>query len=259
MGIYLFYGIACLIICGGGVFVYRRLRYRNRIVAVISGLITSTCLVVIWPIPIHGGFIFLGEVMLDELSRQRQYAEQQQIREADVEFLQKLEQRFAGELPHKASISLTANWDALTLSSNRMAWYDRQSGLVWSESLPLSTTNPLGSVAEASRRCQNYAPQGYWSLPTEAERYQFWRANGSRYLPDKQAPALAVMVDETLRLQMPSASLASGQNNNQSENMSQQLIIRCVARGSGAPQRGYIRSDVPLTEWNRYQLSKISG
>jgi hypothetical protein len=34
--------------------------------------------------------------------------------------------------------------------------------------------------------------------------------------------------------------------------------VRCVSRGPGAPESGYLRKDIPLDEWNRYQLSKLN-
>ena len=36
-------------------------------------------------------------------------------------------------------------------------------------------------------------------------------------------------------------------------------VPRRVARGPAAPERGYIRSDIPLLEWNRYQMAKAVG
>ena len=35
------------------------------------------------------------------------------------------------------------------------------------------------------------------------------------------------------------------------------LKIRCVTRSDQAPSHGYLKKDIPLNDWNRYQLSKL--
>ena len=35
--------------------------------------------------------------------------------------------------------------------------------------------------------------------------------------------------------------------------------MQCVARGPGAPWRGYIKRHIPLEQWNRHQPAKLAG
>jgi len=255
----LFYTVALLIILGGGVVVYLRLRRRHHLLGVLAGLFSSALLVVIWPIPIHGGFTFLGAIMLDELSDQWQRAEEKLVARKDERFLQGLETRFAGVIHYEGATVLAGDWSTVTLSGSDAAWLDNHSGLVWSEPQVLTTDNPLGALKAGKALCRDYAPAGYWALPTEAERYHFWRAEGQRYLPHKVSPAMGTIVDESMGMMLPSVSLpTSGSANNREQGVTQ-LTLRCVARGPTAPVRGYIRSDIPLSEWNRYQVAKLTG
>jgi len=255
----LYYAIVLLIILGGGVMVYRRVARRNRLLGVFAGLLSSAALVLIWPIPIHGGFTFLGAIMLDELIDQWEQVEEKSVVRKDERFLQSLETRFSGTLKYERVIPLAGDWSTVTLSDGGTAWLDNHSGLIWSEPQGLTTDNPLDALEAGKALCRNYVPAGYWALPTEAERYQFWRAAGKQYLPHNVAPAMGYIVDDDIRMVLPSVSLpASGLGNNATRGAIS-LMLRCVARGAGAPARGYIRSDISISEWNRYQLAKVGN
>lgn len=256
---YTFYAIALLIILGGGVLVYRWVGRRNRLFGVLAGLLSSGILVLIWPVPIHGGFTFFGEVLVDELYDEWRRVEAKQEERKDQRFMSALETRFAGALNVERVETQTGSWSTIILRNGESAWLDKQSGLVWSAPRTLTTTSVLASIDAGKTLCRQLKPGGYWALPTEAERYQFWRANGRTHLPHKVSPAMAVIVDENKGIELPSVSLPAKRSGNNSTPGTTQLMIRCVARGPDAPLRGYIRSDIPLSEWNRYQLAKVSG
>jgi hypothetical protein len=256
---FLFYGVATLIIVGGGVLVYRWIGHHNRMLGVFAGLFSAAVLVLIWPIPIHGGFTLLGAIMFDELRDEWERVDTVRAARKDQRFMQRLEARFVGVLEYDGVVELAGNWSAVTLPTGEVAWLDKHSGLIWSKPLLLTTDTPLGALEAGKTLCREQAPVGYWALPTEAERYQFWRAAGEQHLPHKVAPAMSYLVDEDMRMELPSVSLPpSGSGNNRSGG-AVQLTLRCVARGPTAPARGYIRGDIPLAEWNRYQLAKTVG
>ncbi len=251
-----FYLVALLIILACGVLVYRWVRRRHPLLGVLAGLFCSALLVVIWPIPIHGGFTFLGATMYDELVDLWQRVEEKSVARKDQHFLQELEARFAGAIQYERVAALAGDWSTVTLPSGTVAWLDNHSGLIWSEPQMLTTDNPLGALEAGKALCLEYKPVGYWALPTEAERYQFWRAAGQQHLPHKVAPAMGYIVDGDMRMVLPSVSLPPSRSANNSKSGMTQLALRCVARGPAAPARGYLRSDIALTEWNRYQLAK---
>jgi len=255
----LFYAIALLVILGGGILVYRWVRRRHQLLGVLAGLLSSAILVVIWPIPIHGGFTFLGAIMLDEISDQWKQVEESSLTRKDERFLQSFETRFAGVIQYKDVTVLTGDWSTVTLAGGEVAWLDNHSGLVWSEPQVLTTDNPLGALEAGKALCSDYYPAGYWALPTEAERYQFWRAAGKQHLPHKVAPAMGYIVEDDMRVVLPSVSLPATESSNNANRGMISLMLRCVARGSGAPKRGYIRSDIPLSEWNRYQMARLTS
>ena len=262
---YLFYAIAILIILGVGVLVYRWAGRRNRSLGVLAGLLSSATMVLIWPIPIHGGFTFLGSVLFDELHNEWQRLEKKQAERKDQRFMLGLEARFAGVIDVSRIDELTGSWSEVTLVTGEVAWLERHSGLVWSAPLSLATNMPLAAIEDGKNLCRELAPIGSWALPTEAERYQFWRAAGREHLPHKVAPAMGYIVNEDMGMELPSVSLPAKKSGNISALEKSeiqgvtQLMLRCVARTPDAPARGYIRSDIPLSEWNRYQLAKVAG
>lgn len=255
----LFYGVALLIILGGGLLVYWWVGRLNRLLGVVAGLFSAAVLVLIWPIPIHGGFTFLGAIMFDELYNEWERVEVAHAARKDQRFMQGLEGRFAGVIQYGHVVELAGNWSTVTLLTGGVAWLDKHSGLIWSTPLVLTTDAPLRALEAGKTLCREQVPAGYWALPTEAERYQFWHAAGRQHLPHKVAPAMGSMVDEEMGMEIPSVSLPPANSGNNRSHGPTKLILRCVARGPAVPARGYIRSDIPLLEWNRYQLAKVAG
>lgn len=255
----LFYGVAILIILGGGVLVYWWVGRHNRLLGVLAGLFSAAALVLIWPIPIHAGFTFLGAIMIDELRDELARVETVHEARKDQRFIQGLEARFAGVIAYGHVAELAGSWSTVTLPTGGVAWLDNHSGLIWSTPLVLTTEAPLLALEAGKTLCREKAPAGYWALPTEAERYQFWRAAGRQHLPHKVAPAMGYIVDEAMGMELPSVSLPPARSGNNHPRGAIPLMLRCVGRGPAAPTRGYIRSDIPLPEWNRYQLAKVAG
>ena len=255
----LFYCVAILIILGGGVLVYWWVGRHNRLLGVLAGLFSAAALVLIWPIPIHAGFTFLGAIMIDELRDELARVETVHEAHKDQRFIQGLEARFAGVVEYGHVVELAGSWSTVTLPIGEVAWLDKHSGLIWSTPMVLTTEAPLLALEAGKTLCRQQAPAGYWALPTEAERYQFWRAAGRQHLPHKVAPAMGYMVDEAMGMEIPSVSLPPVNSGNIRTRGAIQFMLRCVARGPAAPARGYIRSDIPLSEWHRYQLAKVVG
>ena len=253
---FLIFGVVILIIVGGGALVYRLVARHNRLLGVLAGLFSSAALVLVWPIPIHGGFTFLGAIMFDELRDELVRAEKKHVAHKEKRIMQGFEARFAGIVEYTGINKLAGSWSTLTLKTGEHAWLDDHSGLIWSAPLVLTTDTPLSALENAKSLCRKLAPIGYWALPTEAERYQFWRAAGKQHLPDNVAPAMGYIVDEKSGMQLPSVALPAKGYGNENRRGDIQLFLRCVGRGASAPARGYIRSDITLSEWNRYQLSK---
>jgi hypothetical protein len=256
---FLFYGVAVLIILGGGVLVYWWVGRHHRILGVLAGMFSAAALALIWPIPIHGGFTFLGAIVFDELRENWERGVAVYAARKDQRFMQGLEARFAGVLEYERVVERAGNWSTVTLPMGGIAWMDKHSGLIWSEPLLLMTDTPLSALEAGKTLCREQVPAGYWALPTEAERYQFWRAAGRQHLPHKVAPAMAYIVDEDMGMELSSVSLSPTGSGNNNTGSAIQLMLLCVARGPAAPARGYIRSDIPLPEWNRYQMAKAVG
>ncbi|MDH5325651.1 MAG: hypothetical protein OEZ68_05120 [Gammaproteobacteria bacterium] len=248
---------ALVVNVGIGIKVYLRLRRGKPVTAVAVAIGTVVVLSSLCPIPTHGGISFLGELLIDDLYRSVLKPVVDPGEDGKRKhFLKQLEQRFKGILAFKTGADLGGGWFFVTLSGGESAWYERQSGLVWSTPLVFSRTEPMMALDSAKQRCRRLHPHGYWALPTEAERYQFWRAAGIKYLPHKAEPAMAYIVDTQLRMEVPSVSLLSQGNSSASGDL-KPLLIRCVALGPGAPLRGYVQNDISLEQWNRFQISKL--
>lgn len=255
--IFVFYGVVLAIIMGVGLLVYLRLARRGRLVAAVAACLTMLVLAGLWPIPIHGGVTFVIVELYHELERsleQREKAQQEAERRA---FVADAAGRFEGVLPFLHERQVAGSWTAVTFLERQPAWLDASSGLVWSETLPLEGGTGLPSLEAAKAVCARYPPLGYWSLPTEAEHYLFWKAGGRELLKDSGGSAVSYIVDDDLGTEIPTYNLrqastgAGGQNHGHAD-----FTIRCVARAADAPGGGYAKRDIPIEEWNRYQLAK---
>lgn len=256
MLIYIILLVALVVILGGGVAVYRKCRRLGRLKAALLGAVTSLLLTVIWPIPIHGGFTFFGEVAYYEFrSWQRELAEQRREQKQET-FANTYVTRFKAPLAIEQKKRLSDPWWRATTAAGEV-YYDANAHLLWSPLLAFVSASPLNDLPAAKRLCQDLPPQGVWSLPTEGEQYYFWLAKGAQILPDGGASAMAILVDKGSPFEMPVVNLGKRYAANSANAAAYNLAIRCVARSELAPAHGYLNDDIPSDEMNRYQLSKI--
>jgi len=199
-------------------------------------LIAATAMTAIacLPVPIHGGFILLGP----ELARET-ISEWRRARASAAETRRetRADSRFAGWLP-SASVG--------------DAWRDPATGLVWSRPVWRAAEVTPAAMAEAQRRCAALEPAGYWALPRNAEF--FWLARTDR----ASGAWLAEMFLWPEGLSLPtliplSRSTAADGAASQSSGRSG-AEVRCVAVTPPAPVRGYRSADIPLAEWNAFQV-----
>lgn len=254
MFIFVYYGVALLVPLGVGAFVFWRLRRRDWRLRVFGSLLSALALLFVWPILTHGSFTTLAAIMFHEL--RDQWPREAQPREAalDTRLVETLEARFAGVMEYEYLSKLSGSWSAVALNTGERAWLDQRSGLVWSAPRAFVSASPLSDLEAAKALCHEQQPSGYWALPTEAERHQFWRANGVAHLPDKVAPAMGFLVGTIVGLDVPTVTVPPKNRGNFSNSGTIRLMLRCVGRGPTAPARGYVQRDIPLSEWNERMM-----
>ena len=255
----IFYGIAIAIILGGGLLVFFLLRRRGHLLAVGLSLVAMSVFVLIWPIPIHGGFMILGEAMFGEWSREWERRNEDRTDYEQQAYIASFAKRFAGELPILHRDTAGYGWQQISYASGRLAWLDTENGQVWSEWLEITQTPSLPPLELAKKRCAQYLPVGYWALPTEAEHALMWKAGGAKVLPAASVGSVSYIVDADFRMELVTYHLLSSNNgasNNGRSSSARRFAVHCVARGPGGPARGFLQHDVALDDWNRYQLSK---
>ena len=152
IGFLIFYGIAAAIILGGGFVVFWFLRRRSMVLAVILSLLSVPALVLVWPIPIHGGFMLLGEAILDEWSRDRAQEEHIRVDQKKQEYLDKLGGRFQGELAIVQSHPHSRGWQKIVDAESHTAWLATASGMVWSQWLELTATATDACIGQTALR-----------------------------------------------------------------------------------------------------------
>jgi len=253
-----FYAIAVLAVLGTALGVYLLLARHSRLLgAGIAGLVL-TGLVLLWPIPIHGGFTVLAEVIYRELEHSLTQWGQRQTRAKRAAFATRMEARFAGPLDLNMVERMSQDWYRVQTRGGSYAWYDAGTGLVFSDWLGLDPSPALPSLDAAKERCRTQSPEGYWALISEPENFLLWRAGERSPLPPAPASTVSYLVDESLDMEMPTYALR-GSADNTGSLAPRRFVVRCVARTTAAPAGGYVRLEIPLEEWNRYQLSKGSG
>lgn len=250
-----YYGFALIIVGSLSFFAYRKLR---RFGAAPSALIASLFFilaVLLWPIPIHGGFTVLGEVMYNDWARERELAKQAQQEVAAVR--QRLAPRFAGTVAYHRTRSLERGWSEIVESNGTIAWLDSTTGLIWSKwtALPASASRPSLSLAKA--HCADREPQGYWALATAAENALMWHAGGHKLMPRSPTSWMSFTTQADFGFELPSYHLRSSSSNQQPRNAQETFSVRCVARSETAPEWGYTQEDVDLEIWNTYQLEYL--
>ena len=243
-----FYAFFALLGVGLAWFVFRRLRRFGRLPAGIAGLLCLTLVVLCFPLPIHGGFTTLLESMLDELGRQQRTRQREVRVERKADFLRQYEKRFGGELGFENRGEPYENWQEVVTAGGQRGWFNQDQRLIWSEAFPWRDGADF-SLAKPRAFCDQLAPPGYWSLPSSAEMALFWQAGGGETTGGPAINAASFSVDFDLLQELPNLHLS---HNGRS-------LLRCVARASDAPLRGYLDQDIPRDLWNSYQLTKTSG
>lgn len=215
----------------------RRWPWRRRALAVSAGVaIAVACL----PVPIHGGFILLGPEVVRET-----WAEYRRSRAvaAEAQRETRADTRFAGWLPADAIGD---------------GWRDPATGLVWSPAIWQTPVVGPDALAEGQQRCAARAPAGYWALPRNAEF--FWLARTDRaagvWLADAFLWPEGLSVAARLGLQAAATSTGADAGQRLAPDATD---VRCVAVTPPAPVRGYRSGDIPLAEWNAFQVRLVAG
>jgi hypothetical protein len=202
-----------------------------RIAAVVAVLVLATAFFA--PIPTHGGFILLGpEVAREAVAEWRR----SRATTAEIRRETRLDRRFVDWLPADAVGD---------------GWRDPVTGLVWSGAIGEPAPITPAGLEDARQRCAGLTPAGYWALPRTAEF--FWlarsdRASG-RWLADAFLWPEGISLPTLVPLSRSAGPPATGQ-----PLAAGGAAVRCVAVTPPAPVRGYRSDDVPLSDWNAFQL-----
>lgn len=192
------------------------------------GLGAVVLAIVMTPLPVrHGGVTLLVPTMIREGLRElRQPRTAPAVDAHDL----RIDSRFAGYL---ATAPVGSQWR------------DETSGLVWSDRVGAVPGLSPDSLTRAQTMCAALEPRGYWTVPRSAEFYFLARAGRleGTWLAD-----LFVMPGGI------SMAARVGRGPDRGD-----LAVRCVAVTPPAPRRGYLTADIPLDEWNRYQLGLPAG
>ncbi|MGI9324900.1 MAG: hypothetical protein ACR2PZ_06755 [Pseudomonadales bacterium] len=250
-----YYGFALIVAGSISFFAYRKLRRFGAVLSALIALLFMAVAVLLWPIPIHGGFTVLGEVMYNDWTRERELAKQAQLEVVAVR--QQLAPRFAGTISYRKTRSLQNGWSEVAEPSGTSAWLNSQTGIIWSNwtALPPSQSRP--TLAQAKAHCAKREPQGYWALATAAENALSWHAGGHELMPRSPTSWMSFTTRADFGLELPSYHLRSTSSNQQPRNAQEVFSVRCVARSDTAPEWGYTQDDVDLELWNAYQLQHL--
>lgn len=250
----LFFVVAIGAVLLGAYLTFRRLRRHGLLVALTASAAVASSLLLLWPIPIHGGFTFFGEVVLHEWqSSRRLHAAAAALAKRDAH-RDHLTARFRGELPITSSVTIDADWAQVATADGSRGWHDLRSGLVWSDWLALPTGAGLPDLATARRPCADLPPAGYWALANEAEHVVLARHRPPAAVPPAPGSVVSYVAEAASTLELPTYRL----NQSGAPDSARTYFVHCVARTAGSPARGYVREDIPLAEWNAYQLGKLT-
>jgi hypothetical protein len=239
-------GFASLLGATVGYLVLRRWGRGPAILGVLLGILAGGLL---FPIPIHGGVMFLGQVLWNEIEQLADAQAERRDQRRDEIFHSSFERRFAGDLPFIPSRSLEAPWMEAMLPDGTVALYDTESGLVWSNPRTVPSWQADSDLDPGRRFCARQQPAGYWALPTERELYEFWAHAGHRLSPWTGESTPSVLVDEALRMEIPVWYRGREAT----------VAVRCVARSPRAPRAGYPQADIDTSRWNQYQMEKADA
>lgn len=222
---------------------YRLLRRHLRWVGPPLLVLWLAGLVFLFPIPIHGGFMLSGELILDGLDEwwderaDRMQERQKQQREAQL----RDEVRFRNPTTFRI-LDGNAPWFRVATEFGEVAHLHQPSGLVFTDPFPWQ---PAGDVTweKADAHCRTLPPGDAWALPDQADLYLFWRDHGKRVSPWGQGQFVSVLHDTEFGLSLTVRHAGPGPQ-----------LLRCVTRDPAAPGARLSRADIPLEEWNRFQL-----
>ncbi len=256
-----FYFIVLLVIIGVTVGVYKLVSRRGKAMAVLTSTLAFFAMVLFCPILIHGGFTFLGEILSEEIVSAMASRGRATERENRREIRKKIEGRFAGPLDFTLVEKLSGNWSQVSIKPDveTTAYYDSASGMLWSGWIEFATSGDLPSLATTKKYCQQLPPTGHWALASAVDNYLLWKSDGHKQLPSAPASTVHLIVDDFSGAEMPGYTLRRKSDNNRpGPTGSRPFALRCVAQTANTPEGGYARKDIPLREWNRFQMSNPS-
>lgn len=242
------YVIYAGITVGSAVVAYVALRKCGQILALTIAFAVAITCGLFFPMPIHGGFTIVLEELIANYRNNQRLKQDQDKEVEESRFMETLRERFVDSLPYVEKEQVSENWIFIETETGTEAWLDVKSGLIWSKALPWNRSS-RPTFEEAKSFCRNFEPPGYWALPTAGERFLFWQNGGETVSPSGSLGTLSVLVDTRFQMEMPQTDLGNGRG----------FYLRCVARSGNAPLHGYTKDDIPLDEWNQYQIEKIAG
>ena len=255
--IILFWGLLCLPILMVSVWVFRRTAKKSRVLATGLASLILCISVLLWPIPMHGGFTVVAEVMYSEwrsLLRQRERESEERV---DIAFNQKTSKRFTGPIDYEIERVLQHGWSEVLTEGGTRGWLSAATNLVWSTSLSVESNDTLPNLSLGKARCRQLLPTGKWALATEAEHALRWQLNGDAAMGKSPFSMLTYIVDDSMRMEIPTYAYKNANAKNQS-GVRASFAVRCVAVTAEAPRGGYVKKDLSLKLWNAYQLSKLA-
>lgn len=200
------------------------------------------------PMPMHGGFSFLLFDLIDEARREFENHIDDRKKQ-DIQH--KIISRFSGKLD--VEVGDRNNTWSIVHVNDQVAFFDHKSGLLWTREIGQINGYNESTLSLAEKLCQNIKPHGYWVLPNDAEAFYIWKNKGQTYFNDGLNIWLVRVVisdDQTAVVGMTQLEHLG------KKNPPQVFGVRCVALSKTAPREGYLTKNIPLGEWNEYQLSK---
>ncbi len=212
------------------------------VLAALCGLIILVFLLL--PLP-HGGSI--GLALFNEVSEAiEEWPEKKfEIEKQKAEYVskrdelhQKLSARFAGPLDFKQEFNRD-HWQVGTVEGKR-AWLDTRTGIIWGSEIYTGLPGWGGEGLKiAIETCRNLDPNGFWSLPTNAEFALGIKSKMQNYIDHLTGKWIAQLYSSDLTGLNPMPSLVGFSNQG-----IDQVSVRCVGRTDLAPLHGYIRDDI---------------
>lgn len=179
---YLIWILLALPLVGLTVWIYRLAARKNRVYAAVLAIVTLCASILIWPIPIHGGFTFVAEIIYHEWRGQKRLQEQARVEQEKQKFVNERTDRFAGVIEYEIQRPLANGWFDVVTTGGEHAWFNETHNLVWSATLALESTDTSPPLALAKARCQQLVPTGRWALASEAENVLWWQSKGDEVL-----------------------------------------------------------------------------